>query len=123
IVGIAGVDWVLALLLVRRPLQTLTEAMRSVEAGNWVASVPLHGTDEVGAALAEFNAMVRELGAAKRQLIDAAESREALEAGLQRLDKLATVGQLSAGLVHEIGSPLQILNGRARAIAARADLP
>jgi signal transduction histidine kinase len=32
-----------------------------------------------------------------------------------------TVGQLSAGLAHEIGSPLQILNGRARALLTRAD--
>ena len=39
------------------------------------------------------------------------------------LDKLATVGQLSAGLAHEIGSPLQILSGRARALAARTDVP
>jgi signal transduction histidine kinase len=43
--------------------------------------------------------------------------------GLQRLDKLATVGQLSAGLAHEIGSPLQILGGRARQLATRHDLP
>ncbi len=123
ITGITAVGWILSLLLVRRPLQTLTQAMRSVEAGNWVTRVSFHGGDEVGAALAQFNAMLHELGEARRHLVEAAESREALEAGLQRLDKLATVGQLSAGLAHEIGSPLQILNGRARAIAARTDVP
>ncbi len=121
--GITAVGWILSLLLVRRPLQTLTQAMRSVEAGDWVTQVSFHGGDEVGAALAQFNAMVHELGVARRRLVEAAESREALEAGLQRLDKLATVGQLSAGLAHEIGSPLQILNGRACAIAARTDVP
>jgi signal transduction histidine kinase len=36
---------------------------------------------------------------------------------LQELDKLATLGQLSAVVAHEIGSPLQILEGRARALA------
>ena len=123
IFGIVGVGWLLALYLVRRPLRLLVGAMRDVEAGDWAIGLPSHGGDEVGAALAEFNAMVRELDHTRRQLVDAAESREALEVGLQRLDKLATVGQLSAGLAHEIGSPLQILNGRARDMAARDDLP
>lgn len=123
IAGIAGVGWLLSLVLVRRPLRALTDAMRLVEAGTWDATVPARAGDEVGAALLQFNAMVRELAEARRKLIGAAEAREQLEAGLLRLDKLATVGQLSAGLAHEIGSPLQILNGRARAIASRDDLP
>jgi len=33
------------------------------------------------------------------------------------------VGELAATLAHEIGSPLQVLNGRARTLAGRADLP
>ncbi len=71
----------------------------------------------------EFNLMLAQLEEARRRLIDAAEAREALETGLQRLDKLATLGQVSAGLAHEIGSPLQILSGRARQLAGRSDLP
>jgi signal transduction histidine kinase len=66
---------------------------------------------------------VKELGEARQRLSAEAESRLALEAGLRRVDKLAAVGQLSAGLAHEIGSPLLILNGRAQALAARAELP
>src|SRR5262249_4694383 len=72
---------------------------------------------------AEFNAMMRELTREREELVAAAESREALEMQLQRLDKLATIGELSAGLAHEIGSPLQVLHGRARAIATPGDLP
>jgi signal transduction histidine kinase len=64
----------------------------------------------------QFEAMVAELSAARGRLAEAVESRATLERGLQRLDKLATLGQLSAGLAHEIGSPLQVLQGRTRAL-------
>ena len=123
IVGVAGVGWFLVHLYVGHPLGKLMVAMEDVRAGNLTANVSVQRTDEVGRLTAEFNAMVRELEGARRRLIEATESREALEAGLRRVDKLASLGQLSAGLAHEIGSPLQILNGRARALASRADLP
>jgi signal transduction histidine kinase len=67
--------------------------------------------------------MMTDLAEARQRLISEADAREALEMRLQRADKLVTVGQLSAGLAHEIGSPLQVVNGRARALAARTDLP
>jgi signal transduction histidine kinase len=123
IVGVSGVGWFLVHFYVGRPLGRLMIAMEDVRAGNLTASVSVQRTDEVGRLSAEFNSMVRELENARRHVLDATESREALEAGLRRVDKLATLGQLSAGLAHEIGSPLQILNGRARALASRADLP
>ncbi len=108
---------------VRRPLLDLVQTMRAVRAGDLSAKVSFQRADEMGAAVSEFNAMVAELGDARRRLIAETEAREALEIALQRTDKLITVGQLSAGLAHEIGSPLQVVNGRARALAARPDIP
>jgi len=67
--------------------------------------------------------MMSDLGEARGRLMIEVERREAPEMSLQRTDKLVTVGQLSAGLAHEIGSPLQVVNGRARALAARTDIP
>lgn len=123
IAGVAGVAWFLVHLYVRRPLMKLMAAMKEVRAGDLTANVSVQRSDELGLLTAEFNSMVGELENARRSLIEASESREALEAGLRRVDKLATLGQLSAGLAHEIGSPLQILNGRARALVGRTDLP
>jgi signal transduction histidine kinase len=97
--------------------------MRTVRDGDLSAMLPPLSSDELGAITIEFNAMTRELTQARQQLLHAAESREALEQSLMHLDKLATVGQLSAGLAHEIGSPLQILSGRAHALATRSDVP
>lgn len=121
--GLVAAGWVLSFALVRRPLQDLVRAMRTVRAGDLTAQVVLERRDEIGAAGAEFNAMMGDLAEARHRLVHEAEARAAFEARLQHTDKLNTLGQLSAGLAHEIGSPLQVVNGRARALAARGDLP
>ncbi|MGZ8910853.1 MAG: sensor histidine kinase [Methylococcaceae bacterium] len=69
----------------------------------------------------EFNRMTAELFSAYHQLDVETEHRRKLQRALQDADKLITIGQLSAGLAHEIGSPLQIVNGRARALASCND--
>jgi len=61
------------------------------------ANVFVQRTDEVGRLTAQFNSMVRELESAQRRLIEATESREALEAGLRRVDRLATLGSSRPG--------------------------
>lgn len=122
ITGLAVIGWLLIRITVQRPLDRLIAAMGAVREGNLVTSLPLGGGPELARVVGEFNAMVTELGHARARLVAEGESRQALEAGLQRVDKLVTVGQLSAGLAHEIGSPLLVLNGRASALAARADV-
>jgi signal transduction histidine kinase len=122
VVGLALTGWMLATIYVRNPLRDLVQTMRAVRAGDLTAKARFRHADELGEAVNAFNDMMGDLAQARRRLIAEAETREKLEASLQRTDKLVTVGQLSAGLAHEIGSPLQVLNGRARALAARADL-
>ncbi len=123
VVGLAAAGWLMAWVYVRGPLQKLVETMRAVRRGDLSAKAAPRRDDEIGTAVGEFNALVADLGEAHRRLLAEAEAREVLEMNLRRADRLVTVGQLAAGLAHEIGSPLQILNGRARALAARTELP
>lgn len=116
------VTWLLIQLYLRRPLASLVGAIRAVRRGDLGAAAAQERSDELGEIAAEFNAMVRELRTAQQRAAEEIEARRKVEAGLARVDKLVTLGQLSAGLAHEIGSPLQILNGRARALAARPDV-
>jgi signal transduction histidine kinase len=84
-----------------------------VRDGDGAVRVTARHSDDVGALVSEFNAMVAAVSDARARLEREIEARHALERGLQHVDKLVTVGQLASGLAHEIGSPLQVLHGRA----------
>ncbi len=106
---------------VSRPLKELLRGVRHVREGNFRAQVPAGHADELGELVQEFNAMSDALEQARARSEADAEARSRLEAGLQRVDKLVTIGQLSAGLAHEIGSPLQVLSGRASTLLEHGD--
>jgi len=108
---------------IARPLQTMLDGVAHVRDGDFKARVPLARHDEIGALVDEFNAMVAALGEARQRIERETEVRLRLERGLQGIDKMVTIGQLSAGLAHEIGSPLQVLSGRAAALLARSRDP
>jgi signal transduction histidine kinase len=97
---------------VEQPLSAMVRAMRDFREGQAVELRGPFRDDEVGHALQEFASLVEELRNARVRIDQEREARAVLELNLFKLDKLATVGQLSAGLAHEVGSPLQVLEGR-----------
>lgn len=113
----------LASLTLTRPLRRMTSAMRLVRSGDMATTLPTMHGDELSAAAAEFNAMVADLAEARALAEREAEARRQMQRSLERADKLATIGQLAAGLAHEIGTPLHVLAGRARALSGKAMKP
>jgi signal transduction histidine kinase len=77
--------------------------------------VPQH--DEIGDLATELNAMCEQLAEANRQLNAATEARIAALEQLRHADRLKTVGQLASGVAHELGTPLNVVSGRAKMIA------
>ena len=109
---------------VGRPLAELVAGMRRVKSGSLSSSQERpYRNDEVGDAQREFSALVRQLEQAKVRLQDELDARGRTTRALEAADKLITLGQMSALLAHEIGSPLQVLEGRARALVKHLDEP
>jgi signal transduction histidine kinase len=119
VVVATALQFALGTIYVTRPLTRMAGAMQQMRTDAWTSRLGYDRKDEVGMLGREFDAMVTDLNDARQRIAREVESRTTLESGLQRVDKLVTVGQISAGLAHEIGSPLQILSGRARALLAR----
>lgn len=120
---IAIVTMMLSRAWVGAPLAKMIGHMRRVRAGDLSPTHAATRQDEVGETLREFEALVIDLAEARTKLIAEGEARHQLEEALRHVDKLTAVGQLAAGLAHEIGSPLQILEGRIAALQNKVDDP
>jgi two-component system NtrC family sensor kinase len=83
--------------LVVRPLRAMHAATARVSAGDWDQQIAPQGPLEVTELASAFNQMTASLVDQREQLI--------------RSEKLASVGQLAAGVAHEIGNPLAAVLG------------
>lgn len=123
IVVLSGVIWGVIRLRLDQPMRRVIVGIRAIGRGDLSTRIQLTGTDEVAEIAREFDAMTAALQEARQKLDDETERRERMGVEMQRANRLAIVGQLAATLAHEIGSPLQVLSGRAQALAERSDLP
>jgi hypothetical protein len=105
-VVIGAVLLVMLAILVQQPLLELHHKIARVREGDLTVRAEFAGrNDEIGDLGRDFNEMVRQLR----------ESREAIEQAHQtqmsRAEHLATLGELAAGLAHEIRNPLAGIAG------------
>jgi two-component system NtrC family sensor kinase len=111
-----GVTWV------GRPLQQLIEKTRRIGAGDLANPLHLNGHDELTELASAINTMCDQLAATRDRLHEETEGRlKALEQ-LRHADRLRTVGTLASGIAHELGTPLNVVSGRAGIILAGGDL-
>ena len=112
------VAWVVGGRLVGRPVSALVEKARRIGQGDFSAPLQLRGRDELGLLGEEINAMAEHLAQAARRVVDESEARIAVLEQLRHAERLTTVGKLAAGLAHELGTPLNVISGRAQMIAS-----
>jgi two-component system, NtrC family, sensor kinase len=99
--------------LVIKPLGQLRRAANSMTAGDWEPRIAEEGPKEIVALASAFNQMTGSLSVQREQII--------------RSEKLASVGQLAAGVAHEIGNPLAAILGYVDILrsdlAGKGDMP
>lgn len=125
--GIAALVVIVALVLValvaRRitvPIRDLTDGVRSIAGGDLSARAPQHWKNEIGTLAGAFNEMADNLGRSRQELTEknraltrANAELHQMQEQLIRTERLATLGQVAAGVSHEIDNPVGIILGYA----------
>ncbi len=114
----AGAIAGLGLLMIGRPIRRLLAKARRVGLGDLTGPLVVRGRDELAELAAEMNDMCDRLAAAQARAHKESDARIAAIEQLRHADRLTTVGTLASGIAHELGTPLNVVLGRARMIAA-----
>jgi len=103
-------------------VQRLAEDMRHVAAGERRRRSDLEGPAEVSALAASLNTMLDSIEQSERKLDEHRRTEAALAQRLHLAEKLAAIGGLAAGVAHELGAPLSVLDGHAQRLQRDADI-
>jgi len=90
---------------VRQPLKTISARMAQVEEGDLTVRLKPQSASEVSGLVVSFNSMVDRLREANDEL------QQIHYRQMERVDRLASVGEMSAGIAHEIKNPLAAISG------------
>ena len=122
--GIATVGFILIIGLtyymirsITHPVGLMVAATRNIAAGRFDQEIPSSSEDEIGLLAASFNSMAKSLYQMTADLEEWARTLEekvkqrteelvAMQAIVARSDRLASIGELAAGVAHEVNNPL-----------------
>lgn len=117
LVALCGlVGWALGHLLIGRPVRLLVGRARAIGEGELDGHVDLPQRDELGELADEMNAMAQALSRTRARLDKEGRARIAMLEQLKHADRLRTVGTLASGIAHELGTPLNVIEGHAQLI-------
>lgn len=104
--------------VIGRRLQSLVEFAKRTGAGRLGERIDLAGRDEISALATSLGDMSGQLAESRRQAEAANAERLAMLQQLRHADRLTSIGRLAGGVAHELGTPLNVVMGHAKRIAA-----
>ncbi len=113
----------LGAVFVARPVGQLIDFARRVGEGDLTQRLSLRGRDELAELAQALNTMCERLAEARAQITAETNERIRTVEQLRHADRLKTVGQLAAGIAHELGTPLNVVSGHAKMITTGESSP
>jgi signal transduction histidine kinase len=125
---------------VYRPIATLRDTMTRAGGGDRSARAPVARMDEMGALATGFNQMLDRLADFNRALeerifdvtgeLDRAHAERIqdyqrmleLREALAEAERMAAVGQTTASVAHQVGTPLNLISGHVQVLLSRPDM-
>jgi len=104
--------------MVGRPLEKLVDKTRRVGAGDLSTPVHVRSHDELAELGESLNRMCDRLAAAQTAVRQETAARIDAMEQLRHADRLKTVGRVASGMAHELGTPINVVSGRAELIAS-----
>jgi len=93
---------------VMKPIKEFTQGARAIAEGDLDQYIPVRTKDEIGRLAQAFNDMAQEL-----------KETRAIQEELRKSERLITVGEIAAGIAHEIRNPLGVIKNSAQTLKER----
>lgn len=113
---------------ITRPIRALTLGARSIARGELDNRLTVSGDDELAVLSLAFNDMTQSLASSQKELltknealVSAYEDLRQVQKQLVQSERLAVIGQLAAGVSHEIDNPVGIILGYAELLLEELD--
>jgi signal transduction histidine kinase len=113
-----GYRWALG-----RHLRAVQRGLARIRAGELGHRLGQYGARELRLLATSINGMLDAIVHSSEALAAQKDREARLTEKLHQSEKLAALGQLAAGVAHELGSPLSTLDGKAQRAQRRPDLP
>ena len=100
------VIWILVSRMIVRPISNLVGATKQIESGQLGAQISIHGPKEINELIETFNNMSLRIAESIHELESANKQLQETQAQLVHSAKMVSLGQLVAGVAHELNNPI-----------------